>query len=178
MTYPYYNSYTPYIYGYQQPQMVQPIQQPQNVQPMPSVQQTVQQSSTQPNNQLQNGGLVEVRDYSEVQQWPVAPGNVVTFIKYDRSEMYTKTASHNQFEAPVISTFIITRKDEPISPNNSSETPYAMKEDLASLAGVVKELNITVGNVQKDITDMKSDMYGVVGQKKSPVKKEKSSGED
>lgn len=180
-TYPMYQTY-------QQPMMQPPMQYQQSMMaqqptaPQAPVQAAPQAAQTQ--LPIQNGGLVEVRSYEEVERWPIAPGNTVTFIKYDRTEMYTKTASYNQFEAPVIATFLITRKEEnPITQNAESnqknaDIPYAMKDDVSALAGVVRGLNDTIAVVQKDISDMKGDMYGVVGQKKTTAKKEKESGEN
>lgn len=57
-----YNPYYPYTPGYNQ--FVNPV---------------VQQPTPQSQNQIQNGGFISARSEDEVLNYPVAPGNCVTF---------------------------------------------------------------------------------------------------
>ena len=163
MAYPY-NSYQNLMY--QQPY---PYYQPyQYQQPMP-YQQPVQQTQ-----QPQNGGFVQIRSFDEVRNWPIAPGNTVTFIDEARTHMYTKTASYNQLEAPSIVSYLVMREDAPQSDadgQRDTDIPYASKDDVAALAGVVRDVNNTVMSMKDEVDKMSGTLYGIAGAKKKPAVK-------
>lgn len=167
-----YNGYQQYQPTPQMPQ--QPLNQQQSFQPP---MQTAQQPSA-PQTQYQSGGFVEVKDYSEVEQFPVAPGNIVTFIRLDRKKMYTKSASHNQLEAPVITAFKIIKEDSPEEVKDAPENIYATKEELITVVGAVKGFDEIIGSIKADIDTMKGDIYGVVGKKKAVKKSKEEEVED
>lgn len=173
---PYYNAYPS---PYQNPYYPQPTY--QTVQPMQPAYQTAAapvaaQQSIQP--PMQNGGFVQVRSFEEVRGWPIAPGNTVTFIDETRTHMYTKTAGYNQLEAPVITSYLIVREGDNNPAQSASDEktgadiPYALKDDVAALAGVVRDVNDTVTTMKDDMEKISGTLYGIAGKKKSAGKKD------
>lgn len=130
-TYP--GAYNPYPQGqnmpqYQAnavPQMQQPVQMTQQNQPMQAVQ---QQQMAQP--QIQNGGLVSVRGRSEAQNYPVAPGNSVTFKDETAPYVYTKTMGFSQLDRPVFETFRLVKEE---TSENSSENHAVNKSEAQTV---------------------------------------------
>lgn len=99
MAYPYYQGYPTYnpIY-YQQ---LQNLQQPQ------------QQQNSQQTPQIQNGGFIIVKDINEAMNYPVAPGNSVTFKNENQPYIYTKTLGFSQLDQPIFEVFKLIKEDKP-----------------------------------------------------------------
>ena len=182
-----YNPYFPATYPtpYQAPYYPQPTFQTQPMQyqqPVMAPQQTAQpvQPSQPP---MQNGGFVQVRSFEEVRNWPIAPGNTVTFIDEARTHMYTKTASYNQLEAPIITSYLVVREGENNAAQNQADEkpgtdiPYALKDDVAALAGVVRDVNDTVTTMKDEMEKMSGTLYGIAGTKKKPAAKKDADDE-
>lgn len=85
-----YPNYNQYYY----PQMQQP-------------QQNVQQPQ-----QIQNGGFIMVKDILEAQNYPVAPGNSVTFKNENQPYIYTKTLGFSQMDQPVFEVFKLVKEEK------------------------------------------------------------------
>ena len=151
MPYPYYNQ--PYQYyqnqyyqnPYQQAQMqnVQQQQMQQNAQQMQPVQQT------QP--QIQNGGFISVPNIETARNWPIAPGNSVTFKDESAPYIYTKTMGYNQLDTPRFERFRLVKEEEATQTaskapvNASSEksmdlSAYALKTDLDALQAQIEAI--------------------------------------
>lgn len=90
-------------------------------------QQTQQQQQTQ---QVQRTFLV-VQSEDEVNRYPVAPGNTVTFIIDGKGRVIEKTL-FSQFEEPRIKRFRMVEDDEPDVVDEPSPE-YALKSDLAHI---------------------------------------------
>ena len=181
-----FNPYFPATYPaqYQAPYYSQPTyQQPMQYQPnVMAPQQTAQPvQATQP--PMQNGGFVQVRSFEEVRNWPMAPGNTVTFIDEARTHMYTKTASYNQLEAPIIVSYLVVREGDnnaaqsDASEQKGTDIPYALKDDVAALAGVVRDVNDTVTTMKDEMEKMSGTLYGIAGTKKKPATKKDAEDE-
>lgn len=105
MAYPYYQGYPTYnpIYYSQLQNMQQP------------------QQNTQQTTQIQNGGFVMVKDISEALNYPVAPGNSVTFKNENQPYIYTKTLGFSQLDQPVFETFKLVKEERAEMPITASE---------------------------------------------------------
>ena len=162
MTYPMYpNNYNPMYspnFVYQAPATVT---QPQ------SSQQTL---STQP---IQNGGFLQVRSEDEARNYPVAPGNVVTFKIEGQPIVCEKSQGFSQLEGPRFETYVLTKREEvqpviqePPQPKHEEQSPqYATKEDIFLL--------------RQDLDDMREQMekYDRLGHNKRNKEKEVNSNE-
>lgn len=101
-----YQAYTP-----MQPQ-IQPQQMyAQQAQQMPQVQQ-----QAQPQQQIQNGGFISVRSRAEAQNYPVAPGNSVTFKDETAPFVYVKTMGFSQLDRPIFESYRLVKEDAPQTP--------------------------------------------------------------
>ena len=90
MAYPLYQNYPGYQMYYQQ---LQNMQQPQQT------------------PQIQNGGFIMVKDILEAQNYPVAPGNSVTFKNENQPYIYTKTLGFSQMDQPVFEVFKLVKEE-------------------------------------------------------------------
>lgn len=186
--YPYnyqpYQNYQPYMGPYYQ-QPVMPPYSGQAVAPVAPQNGPIQTQPIQPAQPpIQNGGFIAVRGETEARNWPVAPGNSVTFKDETAPYVYTKTATYNQLEAPQFTRYRLEREDGPQNAAGGPTTPqngpegkvpdYAEKSDLAALAGVVRGMNDVVGEMRKDIETMRGDLYGIAGQKKAATAKKET----
>lgn len=102
MAYPFNN----YSYPYQQ-NFQQPYQQPQ---------------------QIQNSGFVSVRSIEEAFNWPVAPGNSITFKDENAPFVYTKTKGFSPLEQPTFERYRLVKEEE-TPPVNSEQGKSAVNYD-------------------------------------------------
>ena len=125
----------------------------------PYVQQMNQQQIQPQNQQIQSGGLVSVRSEEEARNYPVAPGNSVTFKNESAPFVYTKTMGFSQLDRPVFERFRLVKEEAEkaqqtdTKPQEIDLSAYALKTDLAVI------LN--------EIDAIKAEIY------KKPAKKEK-----
>lgn len=131
MAYPYYPaSYNPGINPYLQ-QMQQPMQ-------------------NQQNQQIQNGGLVSVRSEEEARNYPVAPGNSVTFKNESAPFVYTKTMGFSQLDRPVFERFRLVKEEAEKAPQTESKpqeidlSAYALKTDLAVILSEIDAIKAEI----------------------------------
>lgn len=137
--------YNPYAAMQIPQQMMQPVQQGQ---------QATQQASQQP-PQMQSisGGIIHVQSENEARQYPVAPGNSVTFIDDTQAFCYTKTMSTSQFDAPVFKKFKLVEVPDNSTAQNAQNTPsqtvsqqgynfedFALKADLETLRAEIERI--------------------------------------
>lgn len=139
--YPFYqNPYGPYMYQ-QTPYQAQPAQQPAQT---PS-----------PTPQIQNGGFVSVRNIDEARNWPIAPGNSITFKDESAPYIYTKTMSYNQLDTPRFERFRLVREDDaPQTPGNApasapsaptfNPSDFVTQAEFAALRGDVEAVKAQI----------------------------------
>lgn len=171
MPYPFYQGYQPTYQNYY-PTNYQPYQQPVQQQTQP----TPQYSQPQTVNQVQNGGFITVRSEEEARSYPVAPGTSVTFKHENAPYCYTKTMGFSQLEAPRFEKFRLVKEEEAPTTNDDSkdiEKPeYALKSDLGTVVGALKDLDGIVSAIKADVDCLKTDVYGLSGRKKAVKKPE------
>ena len=150
MAYPYYQGYPNYNPMYYQQQL-------QNMQQMNNSQQNVQSSP-----QIQNGGFVMVKDINEAMNYPVAPGNSVTFKNENLPYIYTKTLGFSQLDNPIFEKFRLVKEvDEQIeevvdtTENNVPFVEYVTKEEADSLRTEINVLKEEINFLKEYIEDSK-----------------------
>ena len=148
---PGYNYFPNYYSGLYQP-IPQPVpQMPVMQQPVP---QPVQQQPVQtPQPEIRQNGFIRVKDEAEVDAYPIAPGNSVTFIHETEPFVYVKTLGFSQFDHPVKEKYRLV-KETPEEPNKadfgtdkesaSKGVEYAKADELARLARDVEALRVSV----------------------------------
>ena len=137
----YYSGYQPMM-GYPYQQQIQPnYNYQQQAYPQAQMQMTAQNQQTQP--QIQNGGFIQVHDENEARNYPIAPGNSVTFKDENAPYVYTKTMGFSQLDRPIFEKYRLVKEEDiqaaqnqPVSAVNSQQTnniEYALKTDLTAL---------------------------------------------
>ena len=159
----YNNFYTPYQ-GYNPYQQYQPNfqqQQPQMNNIQPTFQQS-QQAIQQPiqNQQIQNGGFVSVHNENEARNYPIAPGNSVTFKDENAPYVYTKTQGFSQLDRPVFEKYRLVKEEDfqtqqtaqsgVVSPENVQQTnniEYAKKDEISALWSEIETLKSKISEL-------------------------------
>lgn len=85
----------------------------------------------QPNQQIQNGGFVSVRSQKEAWEYPIAPGNSVTFIDAVNKRCYIKTKDYSPFKEPDFEIYRLVQ-ETPQKPENAPENGAEKKETPVS----------------------------------------------
>lgn len=95
---------------------------------------------TAPQQQIQNGGFVSVRSEQEAYNYPVAPGNSITFKDEGQPYVYVKTMGFNQMEPPVFKKYrLVEEENLNAAPNVAEKQPvqWASQKDLEELKSQV-----------------------------------------
>lgn len=157
-------------YGNYFPQYYQPN--PYSMQMNVNPTQTAQQTPTQ-TQQIQNGGFVVARSENEVVNYPVAPGNCITFKIEGQPVVMEKSMGFSQLEAPHIKRFRLVEEDIPKKPSDLTENE----------SFDIKNINISIDNLKGEIGEIWTELEKIknaapVNNKKTAVKKDKDEGED
>lgn len=151
----YNNFYSPYQNAYNPYQQYQP-----NFQQQMQNQSNYQQSQ----QQIQNGGFVSVHNENEARNYPIAPGNSVTFKDENAPYVYTKTQGFSQLDRPVFEKYRLVKEEEyqpqqvaQNAPTSAEKTEqannidYALKSDLRALWGEIEELKKRIPKSKEEI---------------------------
>lgn len=149
------NFYSPYQNAYNPYQQYQP-----NFQQQMQNQSNYQQSQ----QQIQNGGFVSVHNENEARNYPIAPGNSVTFKDENAPYVYTKTQGFSQLDRPVFEKYRLVKEEEyqpqqvaqnaPASAEKTEQAnniDYALKSDLRALWDEIEALKKQMPKSQEEI---------------------------
>ena len=130
----YYGQPNPYYQQMQNQAMMQQNQQMQNAQ---------QQGQQMQQPAIQQSGFVLVPSEQEARNYPVAPGNSVTFKDENAPYCYVKTMGFNQLDRPTFERYRLVKEDSPVTPQNAATSAdstegdknaaYALKSDLGAI---------------------------------------------
>lgn len=133
--------------------------------------QMAQQGYQQAQNaqQIQNSGFVSVPSETVARNYPVAPGNSVTFIDENAPYCYTKTMGFSQLDRPRFEKFRLVKEEETAQPTQAStdaqKVDYALKSELQSLKD---EFSSEIANLKTLFADFSAKSEN----KKADLKKE------
>ena len=94
------------------------------------------------NQQIQNGGFIPVPSEDVARNYPVAPGNSVTFKNENAPYVYTKTMGFSQLDSPKIERYRLVKEENEIvetSENSISELDK-VKSDIKEIWGKLDEI--------------------------------------
>lgn len=140
---------------------------PPQITPQATMQNQLQQQN-QPTMTIQNGGFISVRSIEEAKNYPIAPGNSITFKDETVPYVYTKTMGFSQLDRPVFEVFKLVKEDTPEPIQNGQETiqnqqannsqVYISKEQIEALQQeiVVLKQEIEILKQQMNETGKKS----------------------
>lgn len=151
-----YNNYPAYG-GYQNPMMQQNMMHQYSMQ-QPQIQQnTTMQAQTQP--QIQNGGFFPVNSENEARNYPVAPGNSVTFKDENLPYIYVKTMGFSQLDRPVFEKFKLIKEEDVISQTPQQdmeikpENNFVSREELEPFVRSIKTMETEIGELKNKISE-------------------------
>ena len=134
----YYGQPNPYYQQMQNQAMMQQNQQMQNAQ---------QQSQQMQQPTIQQSGFVLVPSEQEARNYPVAPGNSITFKDENAPYCYVKTMGFNQLDRPTFERYRLVKEDSPVTAQNAptsansagvdKNASYALKSDLGAIWGEI-----------------------------------------
>ena len=111
-------------------------------------------SQPQPQPQIQNGGLISVRSEMEARNYPIAPGNSITFKDENSPYVYTKTMGFSQLDRPTFEKFRLVKEEALESLQNASNSAfqpqqvdlssYALKTDVEALRHEIEQIKQSV----------------------------------
>ena len=78
--------------------------------------------------QPQQASFIRVQNEQQAREWPIAPGNSMTFIDDNNPYCYTKSMGMSQFDIPVFKRFRLT---EEIVQNTQEEPPNTPQVNLS-----------------------------------------------
>jgi hypothetical protein len=126
-------------------------------------QQQIQQQQPQ---QIQNGGFVSVRSEDEARNYPVAPGNSVTFRNEVAPYVYTKTMGFSQLDRPVFDKYRLV-KEEDYKPENAEkpqeQTPtidlsdYVQRSELDAIFAEIGAIKDEIGKKKTEKKKVAAD---------------------
>ena len=122
--------------------------------PTPQVQPATQQT-------IQKGGFVSVRNETEARNYPVAPGNSITFKDETAPYVYTKTMGFSQLDRPSFEKYKLVKED--IDETVLTENPNLVTEiqsDIQKLWGEVDALKTRMEKSTATTTRRKKDGDG------------------
>lgn len=139
----YYSPTNPYYQQMQNPTIAQQAQQMQQAQQVQS--QQVQQPT------IQQSGFVPVPSEQVARNYPVAPGNSITFKDENAPYCYVKTMGFNQLDRPTFEKYRLVKEEDsqniaqntPRNEDNTkdgNDTKYALKSDLDAIWGEINAL--------------------------------------
>lgn len=139
---PYYQYQNPYIFPQQQMQQIPQQSQQQQIQPQ----------------QIQNGGFIVVRSETDARNYPVAPGNCMTFKIEGQPIVIEKSMGFSQFEAPHIDVYELVKKDAPVelkTAQNEPQTEKPIKNTAYAEKSEIEAIFNEIEHIKKDIDELK-----------------------
>lgn len=124
--------------------------------PMQQAQQPVQQN-IQP--QIQNGGLVSVRSIEEARNYPIAPGNSITFKDETAPYVYTKTMGFSQLDRPVFETYRLVKEEAPKTPEKEktdNSPAYALQSEYEEIRRQIEALENEIETIKEQMPKRKT----------------------
>lgn len=132
-----------------------------------------QQQQAQP-QQIQNGGFINVATIEDAYNWPVAPGNSVTF-KIDNSPyVCTKTKGFSQLDQPIFEKYRLVKEEQA---QNVPEKQPETAQEAQSCEELIKPLWDEINALKRQIDALKANVLKEDKSAKRPVKKEAEENE-
>lgn len=147
----------------------------------PNIYQQQQQSFTpqqqafvpqQNQQQVQNGGFVNVRSETEARNYPVALGNVVTFKDETAPYIYTKTMGFSPLDIPRFEIY----KQVPDPTQEQQPTEQGVTE-MESVRNEMNNMKQEISALWQSLDELKHDRNKQSGAGKKPAKNEKGMGD-
>lgn len=128
----------------------------------------------QTQQQVQNGGFVNVRSETEARNYPVALGNVVTFKDETAPYIYTKTMGFSPLDIPRFEIYKQvpdpTQEQQPTQQNSGGTEMESVRNEMNNMKQEISAL-------WQSLDELKYDRNKQSGAGKKPAKNEKGMGD-
>lgn len=141
------NYQTPMVYQQQYPQQIQ--------------QQQIQQPQQQMQPQMQSGGFVSVRTEQEARNYPVAPGNVMTFKIEGQPYVCEKAQGFSQLEGPVFRKYKLVE-----------EIPQTEEQQIQIVEPNTDDIWLELKSLREELETLKSKVSKPTTRKTKEVKED------
>lgn len=135
-------------------------------QQMPQIQQQMPQQVQQP--QIQATNFLTVPSEEIARNYPVAPGNSITFKNENAPYVYSKTMGFSQLDRPIFEKYRLVKEDdvEPVKTDSKSDEDIRTK--LAEIDSVKEEIE----SLRAEVDELKKDSCKILDEiNKKPSKK-------
>ena len=100
--------------------------------------------------QIQNGGFVSVRSMEEAYNYPVAPGNSITFKDENSPYVYTKTKGFSPLEQPIFERYRLVKEEDgaqvaqntPKTPQDAFDAESQIKSLWDEVEALKRQINV------------------------------------
>lgn len=97
-------------------------------------------------NQGNQSGFISARSIEEAFNWPVAPGNSLTFKIENQPYVCTKTKGFSPLEQPVFERYKLVKvEDAPMAAQNAPQGGYNVKDELTLVWNEINALKAKIG---------------------------------
>lgn len=118
------------------------------------------QQMNQQSFQIQNGGFIPVPSEEVARNYPVAPGNSITFKNENAPYVYTKTMGFSQLDRPIFEKFKLVREEDTpnanILPQNEAKINEMKNEPLEELKTKIEALEKNYEELKKRMEDFEA----------------------
>ena len=128
----------------------------------------------QTQQQVQNGGFVNVRSETEARNYPVALGNVVTFKDETAPYIYTKTMGFSPLDIP---RFEIYKKVPDSTQEQQQEEQRPQENEIDSVRNEMNNMKQEISSLWQSLDELTHDRNRQNGAGKKPAKNEKGVGD-
>lgn len=115
------------------------------------------QSQYQPEQQKEHFGFISVSNEQQARNWPIAPGNSLTFKDESSPYIYTKTMGLSQFDVPIFEKYRLTKEEDP-SLIKDSQINEDFKNTVSSLEAELNKVQDGYKSLRKEFDEMKNWM--------------------
>lgn len=106
--------------------------------------------------QIQNGGFISVPSEEVARNYPVAPGNSITFKNENAPYIYTKTMGFSQLDSPLFERYKLVKEEDSQLIEDSPKLPEDIAQTLQSqIDKLWGELNALKQPAKKSASDEK-----------------------
>ena len=147
-----------YQYYYQQPFAQAPMQAPMQASGQVAGQVAGNYQQAQSNPQIQSGGFIPVASEMDARNYPVAPGNSVTFKDEKLPYVYVKTMGFSSLDRPVFEKFRLVKESEPQNENTGTPEPQANKSSWKLSESEFKAVTDEIEHLKQDVEAYKLNM--------------------
>lgn len=114
----------------------------------------------------QSNGFIPVQSETDARNYPVAPGNSVTFKDEKEPYVYVKTMGFSQLDRPVFEKYRLVREaPEPKISEDKLEAnkmpDYASKSDIQALQDVSESYKDRLDALESDMEDLRAKIAGL-----------------